>query len=85
MKQFNHAWKAINMRKKKVQTKAHVKKESECAKKCVHKSVSDVRKMRDCEEDSQSYARLDESDFYGTSSSDECSVEINFEDWCDRR
>ena len=59
-------------------------KESECAQKCVCKCFWHS-KMRDCEEDSQSYMNPDESDFYGTSSSDEGSVERNFEDWCSRK
>ena len=41
--------------------------------------------MINYEEDNQSYVHLDESDFYGSSSSDDCSVESNFEDWCDRK
>ena len=60
-------------------------KESECDQKCVNESISEIIKMRDSEEDSQSYVHPDESDFYGTSSSDEGSVESNFEDWCKRK
>ena len=51
----------------------------------MNESISEIRKMKDSEEDSQRHVHPDESDFCGASSSDEGSVEINFEDWCKRK
>ena len=60
-------------------------KELESAQKCVHESVSGIRKIVDSEEDSQNHMHPDESNHHGTSSSDEGSVESNFEDWYKRK
>ena len=60
-------------------------KESESKQKYKNESVSDIRKIRESEENRQRHMHPDESDCYGTSSSDQCSVDSNFEDWYKRK
>ena len=71
--------------KEEYSNKSMKEKELEFAQKCVHASISEMRKRREPEEDSQNYMHPDESDYYGTSRSDEGSVESNSEDWCKRK